>query len=259
MTDRKDLGLALGEALGVLLAPLFGVGSLIRRARFLHPDGVVYRARVTPAAAPTGALGALAGRLGPAALVRLSAGWWRRGKEWPDALGVTLRFQSDPGAPPGPEDQDLLTATIPLPALTPFAPLWTDVHDFLNNMYYGTAPFWVEGVGRRRLRLRPQAPSPPRGDRAARLAAAAAQGEAVLTLEAATAVLGPWEPVVTVQLQERLDSDRDTRSAAVIDQEALRFSPFRDGKGITPAGFVQGLRRAAYAASQAARPRSRGA
>jgi hypothetical protein len=41
-----------------------------------------------------------------------------------------------------------------------------------------------------------------------------------------------------------------------VDQEALRFNPFQAGRGIVPVGFVQSARRAAYAASQAARPRS---
>ncbi|MEO8183439.1 MAG: hypothetical protein ABI895_31785 [Deltaproteobacteria bacterium] len=39
-----------------------------------------------------------------------------------------------------------------------------------------------------------------------------------------------------------------------LDQEALRFDPFRAGRGVTPVGFVHALRRATYLASQRARP-----
>jgi hypothetical protein len=53
-----------------------------------------------------------------------------------------------------------------------------------------------------------------------------------------------WRPVVLVVLRERID----------LDQSALRFRPFRAGRGIRPRGFVQGLRSLAYRASQRARP-----
>jgi hypothetical protein len=243
-THAWDPAFVVGEVAGAFLAPFFGIGSLARHARFFHPEGVCYRAEVAAAPGADPARAGLAERLGPAALARLSAAWWRGGKEWPDALGVALRFQAVPGAPPGPTDQDLLLATIPVPPLTPFAPLWTDVHDFLGNVYYGTAPFRVAGIGPARLRLRPRRPSQPGADRVARLEAAVRAGEAELDLELARSLLVPYEPVATLRLIEPLQ----------IDQEALRFSPFRDGRGITPRGFIQGLRRAVYAASQLARP-----
>jgi hypothetical protein len=53
-----------------------------------------------------------------------------------------------------------------------------------------------------------------------------------------------WEPVARIVLLE----------PARLDQERLRFSPFRDGMGISPRGFVHGLRRATYLLSQIARP-----
>lgn len=53
-----------------------------------------------------------------------------------------------------------------------------------------------------------------------------------------------WEPVARIALLE----------PAHLDQERLRFSPFRDGKGISPRGFVHGLRRAPYLLSRIARP-----
>jgi hypothetical protein len=35
-----------------------------------------------------------------------------------------------------------------------------------------------------------------------------------------------------------------------VEQDHLRFSPFRTGRGVVPRGFVHALRRGAYAASQ---------
>ncbi len=231
-----------GGAAGLLLAPLFGLGSYLRQARFFHPSGVCYRAEVQPAA---GELHALGERLGPAALVRLSGAWWRS-REWPDVLGIALRFQQTPGVAPRDGDQDLLLATIPLPVFTPLAPLWTNVHDFLDNTYYGVSPFAVTGIGSLRFRLRPAATSPTGADRQSRIAAATAAGTAVLQLQAQRAPGASWHPVADLRLVAEL----------VVDQEALRFSPFRQGRGIAPRGFIHGLRRGVYPFSQASRPAS---
>ena len=204
-----DLTGLAGGAAGLLLAPLFGIGSYLRQARFFHPRGVCYRADVQPAAGPLHALGA---RLGPAALVRLSGAWWRS-REWPDVLGIALRFQASPGAVPTDGDQDLLLATIPLPVLTPVAPLWTNVHDFLDNTYYGVSPFEVTAIGSLRFRLRPAAPAPAGTDRNRRLAAAAAAGTAVLQLQAQDAPGATFYPVAELRLTTEL----------AVDQEALRI------------------------------------
>lgn len=69
-------------------------------------------------------------------------------------------------------------------------------------------------------------------------------GQAVLVLEAQASLLSPYQPLAEVRVARRLD----------LDQEALRFSPFRTGRGIEPRGFVHGLRRAVYPVSQAVRP-----
>jgi hypothetical protein len=88
-------------------------------------------------------------------------------------------------------------------------------------------------------------------DRASRLEKAVAAGAARLRLEAATTPKGPWSALAELRLIEPLDS---ADSAAEVDQAALQFSPFRDGRGLTPRGLVHGLRRAVYAASQTLRP-----
>ena len=214
--------------------------SLLRRARMFHPEGAVYRAEIVALPGPVPGLGR---RLEGRALARFSTALWRGGSEWMDALGVALRLGTEPSATPRAGDQDLLFATIQHPWTMPVAPLTTEQHDFLANDYFAVAPFDVAGVGRGKLRLVAGRPRRLQArDRGQRLDEAVARGEASLRLEVRAA--RRWEPVAEVRILER----------AEIDQEALRFSPFRDGKGLTPRGFVHGLRRATYLFSQLARP-----
>jgi hypothetical protein len=226
----------LGSVVGLALAPVTGGISALRHARMFHPEGAVYRAEVSPSEDTR--YHALAERLSGPALARLSTAWWRGGRELPDALGCALRFG---------DDQDLLLATIRRPWTTPFAPLTTHVHDFLLNDYYGVAPFAVDGVGRARVRLVGPRLSSHGADRAERLANAVESGIAVFLLELLPRWRHGWQPLVEVRLLAPL----------AVDQEALRFSPFRDGRGLHPRGFVHALRRATYAASQRARPSHR--
>lgn len=226
---------------GLLLAPLTGALSLLRRARMFHPEGALLHARVEAVASP---YPGLARRLEGPALARLSTAWWRGGKEWLDALGIALRLGRAPDVVAKPGDQDLLFATIQHPWTTLLAPLTTEQHDFLANDYYAVSPFDVAGVGRANLRLVSSRPRKLRGkDRAARLDEALAAREAWLQFEIRTDA--DWVPVARVVLLERAD----------LDQERLRFSPFRDGLGISPRGFVNGLRRATYLFSHFTRPR----
>lgn len=236
----------LGRALGVALAPLTAAGSFVRRARLFHPDGLVYRAEVTP----LGNRGSVAAaRLAGPALVRLSAALWKGEKEWPDILGVAIRFRgtADITPVPGPGDQDLLLATMRRMWTLPFAPLTTNSHNFLGNDYHGALPFDVKGLGRAYLSLLgPYLPTEGR-PRAEALEAAVAQGLAVFELWARPVERGVRvEPLVAVRLLERV----------FLDQEALRFDPFREGRGLSPRGFFQNVRYGTYRASQWARPRT---
>lgn len=242
----------LGYAVGLAMAPLVAVGSLVRQARFLHPDGTVYRAEVTVAAAPDDAAAArLAAALAGPALVRLSSAWWKGGKEWLDVLGLAMRLRRDahPSSEPGPEDQDLLFATIRWPVTTPLAPLTTDQHSFLHNNYHGVSPFQVPELGRVKLRLRSPHLISGGERREVALAKAVAAGTAVFILQARRLCPGAeFQDLAAVRLVAPIDS-------AELDQEALRFSPFRSGRGIEPVGLVHSIRHATYAASQAARPK----
>jgi hypothetical protein len=239
-----------GWLAGLALAPLTGGVSALRRSRMFHPRGVLYRAEVEPAPG-NAALESLALALAGPALVRWSSAWWKRG-EHTDVLGCAIRFGSDPlHAVAQPGDQDLLLATIRRPWSMPFAPWTTNFHDFLANHYYGVSPFRV-GTRRIEWRLAPEQEAPPGPNRNERLELAVRAGHASLRLELAD-YSGPLFPplgesfrsVVRLHLREPVE----------LDQEALRFDPFRAGRGITPVGFVHFMRKATYLASQRARPR----
>ncbi|HEX2568969.1 MAG TPA: hypothetical protein VH877_05365 [Polyangia bacterium] len=242
----------LGTLVGALLAPLAGGASLLRHGRVLHPSGVTYRAEMEPIE-QEGSVGEVARRLSGAALVRLSSALWKH-REWTDVLGVAIRLRAtedpalvtSPQAAPG--DQDLLLATIRRPWTMLLAPWTTQQHDFLANDYYGVSPFEVDGYGRVEWRLVTSRPGRPETglDRESRLERAVREGQAEMRLEMrplGSEMEHRWLPVVRVRLVERV----------VLDQEALRFSPFLDGRGIRPYGFIHALRRATYAASQAGR------
>lgn len=235
----------LGVAAGWLAAPVFGAVALARHARVFHPEGVVLAGHVEPIV-HEGWLGDLASRLAGPALVRFSTALWRRGREWPDALGCAIRFRrrEEPSSEPDDGDQDLLLATIRSPVTTPLGPVGTHVHDFLANRYFATAPFDVPEMGRVKWRVVPEralepAPKDSR-DRGRKLVGDVARGDAALRLEVRPTWTPRYRPVARVRLV----------AVADVDQDRLRFSPFRAGRGIVPRGFVHALRSGAYAASR---------
>jgi hypothetical protein len=250
----KSLVDRLGQWCGALMAPITGLVSNLRQARMFHPDGVVYLARVEPIETAAVDLREVAGRLSGRAVVRLSSAWWRGGKEWMDVLGLALRFvrpNHTASALPEAGDQDLLLATIRFPWTTPLAPLATRVSSFLWNDFHAVSPFAVEGLGRVKLRLRSPKIANGRGQsRAEHLAGVVAANAAVYELQARRLERPvhrrSWEGFAKVVLERPID----------VDQAALRFSPFLDGRGVRPVGFVHHLRLATYAASQRARPAS---
>ena len=241
------LGELMGFAAGVMFAPAAAVGSALRRGRVFHPSGVVCRATVTAAqgAGPAAELGA---RLAGPALVRLSSGLWRGQTErLPDVLGAAIRFRRDasPSAEPGPDDQDLLLNTFSHIPLIGVALLTTMVQTFLWDDYYAVSVFEAGDMGLTKWRLASPRIPPGTGGRIAALDSAIANGMAVFDLQVREAHLGTrYQSVARVELEARVD----------IDQEELRFSPFRNGRGIVPRGFVNAARIAPYAASQAVRP-----
>lgn len=241
---------AIGRAIGGVFAPLAALGGLIRGARLFHPEGVVYRAQVTPIATE-GAVGELAQRLAGPALVRFSGALWRRAHRAavPEILGAAVRFTRNPKpeARAAHGDQDLLFATIPSILLLPLAPFTTNRRDFLANTYNADLPFFVEGLGQVKFRLTTSNAGATGEDRLARLEHAVKTGRGALHLEVRRR-RGLWIPVAAIELRERAD----------IDQEALRLNPFRSGRGIIPVGLLQSIRAAIYPASQIGRRAARG-
>ncbi|HEX6835516.1 MAG TPA: hypothetical protein VF334_03030 [Polyangia bacterium] len=227
----------LGRIVGVLLAPLVFLVALAKGARAFHPDGGVFRAEVR-AIAVDAPLVSVAERLAGPALARLSAAMVRGEVEKPDVLGLGLRFGAA-GA------QDLLLATFDGfgPRQLRAARATTDVHDFLHNDYRAVSPFRFDGAGRWVLHARGEAAGQG-ATRAERLAQAMASGRAVLRVEAHAldAADGP-RPLVDVVLVGR----------ASVPPASLRLSPFHDGLGLRPIGFLAGIRWAVYPVSQLAR------
>lgn len=241
--------LSAGDLAGLALSPLTGAVSALRRSRMFHPRGVLCEAHVEPAAEDP-ALARVATALAGTALLRWSSAWWKS-SERHDVLGCAIRFGVSAGSlSPAADAQDLLLATIQRPWSMVGAPWTTEQHDFLSNLYFGVSPFLVSGA-KVEWRLRPEQPSPAGASRRERLARALASHGVTLRLELA-AYRGPWRRprdadfrgVVRILL-ERLRDD---------DPAMLRFDPFRTGRGIVPVGFVHGMRRMTYAASQRGRP-----
>lgn len=246
-TGAMQLTEWLGRAASVAVAPVTFTTSVIRRARVFHPSGFVHRAEVTPHEFVPQSMHITATRLSGPALVRLSSALFQ--DERPDVLGVGVTIRGD--APP----QDLLFASARSLLALPFAFATTNVHDFLANEYFAIAPFQLDGVGRVRMRLRPRrGPAPRRDgpphtqldDREVRIDEAAALGAAAFDLEIRPGrggLRGLWVPFLTIQLHEEVE----------LPDDALELTPFHDGRGLHPVGFVNAVRRLSYAASRAGR------
>jgi hypothetical protein len=237
----------LGHLVGSYVAPAFAAGSRLRGARLLHPRGVLHRGEVRSLARDDDALMALGDRLAGPAIVRFSSALFR-GERAPDLLGLAVRFCSDPLPSVDPDgcDQDLLFATMPGIFRLPAALVRTDVHDFLANDYYGALSFDVDGIGRAKLRVRPEGDTKRGEGRERRLAEAVAVGDARLVLEIRRRGHARWSPVVAIDVGERLE----------LDDRELRFVPYLNARGIRPVGFVHAMRGATYAASAFSRKES---
>jgi hypothetical protein len=248
--SRFGFGFRLGLAAGWAIAPVFGLASFLRRARTFHPRGPVLHATVRPYTDAPIELRGLAERLAGPALVRFSGALWKDAEGAPDVLGcaVRLRRHDQDTVEPSEDDQDLLFATIRRPWTLPVSPFTTAVRDYLDNDYYSVSPFDAGLARPVYLRLHSAHTSAPGWRfRNERLAYETQRGRAVLELDVGPGPSGPWAPLVTVSL-DRL---------AKIDGEALRFRPFRTGRGVRPQGFVHALRVGAYSLSQRARPEHR--
>ena len=242
----SNLGGASGVIAGWTIAPLFALVSFVRQARTFHPRGPTYHASVVEHPAAPSELQPLARRLTGRALVRFSGALWKRSQTLPDVLGCAVRFRRNQNETPDPDpdDQDLLFATIRRPYTMFLSPLTTRISDYLANDYFAVSPFDVGLPWPVYFRLRPEHAASEAGTRSDRLLRQVSRADAALSLEVSDNPFGPWDPLLRVCL-ERL---------APIDGEALRFHPFRAGRGLRPRGFIHALRHGVYTLSQRARP-----
>ncbi len=238
------VGTAAEPLVGRALAPFRALAAGLRAVRVFHRDGQTYMAQARVRTRERRLL-AVAARLEGAALVRLSAALWRR--EWPDLLGLGVRFFGHGRARPGaPAVQDLLLASAPSLLRAPLALLSTDVHDFLANRYHGIGSVAVDGLGPARVRARWRTPSPAGADRLDRLTAAVAEDLAEALVEVQPRRSQEWLPLVAVEL----------RIPAAVADEELRLSPFNDRGGLHPLGLLQALRFAPLASGSAGAARN---
>ena len=236
----------LGWAVGATWAPAVGAIAAARHARMFHPRGIAATGVLEPIL--EGPHAEVARVIAGHALVRLSGAVSKEPAERFEVLGLGLRISDTRIVDPAPRknDQDLTFATILSPLSMPLSPFTTRSDDFLANRYHAVAPFEMGGIGRVKIRLVPASPAREQRElsRADRFVEAVHAGRAVFVLEVRRTLHRAWVPLARLSLTEISD----------LDQEALRLDPFRDGRGITPVGFVHALRRATYAASQAMRP-----
>jgi hypothetical protein len=238
-----------GLTAGLLLAPLAALLSHLRRGRVFHPVGRTFRAQIEAVPGLSEPWAELAARVSGPALARFSGALWRGKFEGCDVLGIALRLREDENTSTElrGSDQDLLFATIISPLTMPLAPFTTNAHDYLANKYWAVCPFQIGQRRHVKFRLSPayRGESPASGvARDQALTSAVEHARLSLQLEARHTFELTWQPLATLWIVEKLE----------IDQEALRFLPFQNGRAIVPCGFVHALRRATYAASQRARP-----
>lgn len=218
----EKMGLIHGYFLGIFTALI----SLLRSSRMFHPRGIVFGAQVDSHILPH------------EALVRFSSGWWKN-KEWPDALGIAIRFYE------GNKEQDLLFASFSSPLLLLISPLITNHKDYFGNAYYGVGLF-ERDARIVKYQLRPRRADRIQGSRKQRLEHDYLTREATLELLEEDQESKKVEIIAVLRLIEKSE----------IDQEALRFSAFKNDFGIIPRGYLQYLRVGAYKLGQWARPKS---
>lgn len=227
----------IGFILGAPFGLFFAAGSLLRNSRFFHPQGLVFSAET---ANVDGSL-----PLPANAIVRFSGAWWKS-REWPDVLGVTIRFRetaiTDENSLPG--DQDLLFASFRRPWQMFAAPFFTEYEDFLANNYFAVSPFELRDGRIVDFMLDPGRGHRTQGTREEKLQSSVLAGSAILRLMMKEREEKSWKLVARITLLEEV----------ALDQEALRFHPFRCMPGIRPYGFLHHLRFVTYRMSQRVRP-----
>ena len=225
---------ALGTICGYIIGLFMGLISALRMARIFHPRGILFEAKVES--------------LRPEilsfydnALVRLSSALWKK-KEWTDILGLAIRFYHPKSKR---LDQDLLFATFKYVWELPLKFFTSHHHNFLDNQYYSVLPFRMNPEVVCRFKVTAESiHNKSLKNREDQIIWAQRRHRANFKLWGSFND-GPWIAIAKIKLIKISD----------IDQEALAFSPFQNGLGIYPFGFLQHLRKGAYTMGQLARPR----
>lgn len=228
----------IGFFLGYPLGLFFAAGSILRHARIFHPRGLAFSGTIdtypdSPLTFP------------PHALIRFSSAWWKF-REWPDALGIAIRMSEAPVRSPVParDDTDLLFASFRKPWEIFLSPFITDHTDFLANNYFAISPFHVNENSKAEFMIDPSRGHRAGGTREEKLMGNVISGKVILRLLMRVQGQKSWKLIARIMIQEEEQ----------IDQEALRFHPFRCGVALRPAGFLQHLRFGPYKMSQWVRP-----
>jgi hypothetical protein len=232
---RGGASAAAGGAVGAVLAGL----AALRRGKAVHPDGVVHEARLRPFGSPDAPRGTpLLGEPGEhRALARFSRSLGLP-RPIPDLLGMSIRVLDAHG--PGRHQDLLLVTSGDLPILHH---LFLPATDVQQRPYTSSLPY---RAGQERFLVGalpdPTSARPAGRDEFDRLAAAAATGALRFRLAVAP-VFGRFRPVAELAIGRELPRELDS----------LRFNPIANsGPGFEPLGFLNGMRDAAYRASQAA-------
>jgi hypothetical protein len=236
-------GSPLDRSLSAVAAGVFATLAKLRRARGVHPHGIGFDGMLTLQAGP--GLDLMPG-LGPPrsvpAVLRLSRSFGFP-RPLPDLLGVAVKLPDLHG--PG-RDQDFLFVSALDGRLSKYIP--APARRYSWRAYSSLLPYRVDGriVLPGALGASPAAANGQDGMTAAMHAAQ--HGELRFALAVAPA-LGRFAPLGELRAQHPL---------AQPTVQALRFNPFNSAGSIVPAGGpLNGMRRAAYAASQQARPDAR--
>lgn len=222
---------------GAASALVFGAASALRRARIFHPEGVAFHARFATNGGLDTGVRLLDRAEDHAAVVRFSRGVGLPDR-WPDILGLAVRVLDAHG--PGVHQDLLLVTSGEAPgarhALVP-------TRSFAHGRWSTLLPYRLPDGRRVVVGGRPVhvAGAPTTFDD---LRKAAAGGDLQYALDLAEAT-GPWREMALLDLGGEL-SDADA--------ESLRFNPANAGGGFEPVGFLQTIRRRAYAGSQSGRP-----
>jgi hypothetical protein len=230
MKSGESLGLLIGYPLGLIT----GTISFLRSARMFHPCGKLVKAQVKN-------LNPSFLKLHPHVMIRFSSATWKY-KEWPDVLGLSLRFSTNEyfSEKENGDDQDLLFASFKHPWQTPIGPLLTRFHDFFQNDLYAISPFEAGGEIVY-FKITPHKTSVSEKNRDVTFSKNIEE-HAVLRLWSKERK-SAWQPLADITLEHSFE----------LNQEELFFNPFRCGLKIYPRGFVHHLRIGTYKFSQKGR------